>query len=80
MEEVLTYDGNRRGANSRMQVGKTTKLLNDRSCTNYVPLQVVRLKLSNNKRIVGTLIPISAMQNLLKTLSAGSEESEETIY
>ena len=40
----------------------------------------MRLKLEDDKRIVGTLIPSSAMSNLLKSLSAGSEESEETIY
>ena len=42
--------------------------------------QVVRLKLKNDKRIVGTLIPASCMTSLLKVLSIGSEEAEETIY
>ena len=46
----------------------------------FCNFQVVRLKLSNNKRIVGTLIPTSCINTLLKVLSMGSEESEETIY
>eukprot|EP00094_Tigriopus_californicus_P001238 TCALIF_01199-PA protein Name:"Similar to sno Protein strawberry notch (Drosophila melanogaster)" AED:0.08 eAED:0.09 QI:0/0/0/0.88/1/1/9/0/1282 len=60
VEEVLTHDGNRRGAASKMQV--------------------VRLKLENDKRIVGSLIPNSALTSLLKVLSADSQDSEETIY
>jgi len=43
-------------------------------------MQVVRLKLQSGKRIVGTLIPSSALTPILKALSAGSEDSEETIY
>jgi len=43
-------------------------------------MQVVRLKLTNDKRIVGTLIPATCMNTLLKVLSMGSEEAEETIY
>jgi len=43
-------------------------------------MQVVRLKLKNDKRSVGTLIPASCMTSLLKVLSIGSEEAEETIY
>ena len=42
--------------------------------------QVVRLKLSDGKRIVGTLIPSSAMTPILKALSSGSEDSMETIH
>ena len=41
---------------------------------------MVRLKLESGKRIVGTLIPSSAMSSLLTILSNQSEESEETIY
>jgi hypothetical protein len=43
-------------------------------------MQVVRLKLDNDKRIVGTLIPSSAMTPILQALSKSSEESEEVIY
>jgi len=43
-------------------------------------MQVVRLKLESNKRIVGTLIPNSAMTALLTALDGGSEGKEETIY
>ena len=42
--------------------------------------QVVRLKLENSKRIVGTLIPNTAMTALLTALDEGSEGKEETIY
>ncbi len=38
------------------------------------------MKLESGKRIVGTLIPSSALRVLVKTLSDGAEESEETIY
>jgi hypothetical protein len=41
-------------------------------------MQVVRLKLSGGKRIVGTLIPSSAMTPILKSLSGGSDDSIET--
>merc|ERR1719266_1308324 len=62
VEAVLTHDGNRRGASTKMQV--------------------VRLKLEDSKRIVGTLIPSSAMSSLLTALMEGSEGSEtiETIH
>merc|ERR1719391_557340 len=43
-------------------------------------MQVVRLKLENSKRIVGTLIPNTAMTALLTALDEGSEGKEETIY
>lgn len=82
VEQVLTFDGNRKGTSSRMQVMKKATLMFLRPV--YFILrrifQVVRLKLKNGKRIVGTLIPSSAMSSLLKSLSSGSEESEETIY
>ena len=45
-----------------------------------VVCQVVRMKLEDGKRIVGTLIPSSAMESLVKALSAGAEEQEETIH
>ena len=92
VEAVLTHDGNRRGASTKMQVG----------CLNFLEMesvilivifknilhftfdsvQVVRLKLEDNKRIVGTLIPSSAMSSLLTALMDGSEGSEtiETIH
>merc|ERR1712223_698847 len=38
-------------------------------------MQVVRLKLDNDKRIVGTLIPSSCLTHMLKVLSMGSENS-----
>ena len=38
------------------------------------------MKLQDGKRIVGTLIPNSAMDNLVKTLSTGAEELQETIH
>merc|ERR1719361_2206612 len=62
VEAVLTHNGNRRGASTKMQV--------------------VRLKLEDSKRIVGTLIPSSAMSSLLTALMDGSEGSEtiETIH
>jgi hypothetical protein len=43
-------------------------------------LQVVRLKLTNDKRIVGTLIPAACMTTLLKVMSMGAEDAEETIH
>ena len=43
-------------------------------------LQVVRLKLTNDKRIVGTLIPAACMTTLLKVMSMGAEDSEETLH
>ena len=51
-------------------------------CTDlsFFRFQVVRLKLENSKRIVGTLIPNTAMTALLTALDEGSEGKEETIY
>jgi len=43
-------------------------------------MQVVRLKLTNDKRIVGTLIPAACMTTLLKVMSMGAEDSEETLH
>jgi len=42
-------------------------------------MQVVRLKLENDRRIVGTLIPSSAMSALTTALEHGSQV-EETIF
>lgn len=42
-------------------------------------MQVVRLKLTNDKRIVGTLIPAACMTTLLKVMSMGAEGTEETL-
>ena len=47
---------------------------------NILPLQVVRMRLDEKRRIVGTLIPASAMDQLVKTLGQGAEESEEVIH
>ena len=44
------------------------------------PLQVVRMRLDEKRRIVGTLIPATAMDQLVKTLGQGAEESEEVIH
>ena len=55
--------------------------LSEYQCSNFSSdFQVVRLKLENGKRIVGTLIPGSALNATLKCLQQGSEEAEETIY
>ena len=43
-------------------------------------LQVVRMRLEEGRRIVGTLIPSTAMDLLVKTLGQGAEESEEVIH
>lgn len=43
-------------------------------------VQVVRMRLEEGRRIVGTLIPGSAMDQLIKTLGQGAEESEEVIH
>ena len=56
--------------------GLTTSL----GYTNQSCLQVVRMRLEEGRRIVGTLIPGSAMEQLIKTLGQGAEESEETIH
>jgi len=46
----------------------------------HAKMQVVRMRLEEGRRIVGTLIPGSAMEQLIKTLGQGAEESEETIH
>ena len=94
VEAVLTHDGNRRGASTKMQVRYLNSLLQNqlqnililifKHILHYTfdSVQVVRLKLEDNKRIVGTLIPSSAMSSLLTALMDGSEGSEtiETIH
>lgn len=46
----------------------------------HAKMQVVRMRLEEGRRIVGTLIPGSAMDQLIKTLGQGAEESEEVIH
>ena len=46
----------------------------------HAKMQVVRMRLEEGRRIVGTLIPSSAMDQLIKTLGQGAEESEEVIH
>ncbi|CAB4057791.1 Protein strawberry notch homolog 2,Protein FORGETTER 1,Protein strawberry notch,Protein strawberry notch homolog 1 [Lepeophtheirus salmonis] len=67
VETVLTHDGNRKGIGSKMQISFSSFLGGKK-------------KLENGKRIVGTLIPNSAMTSILRVMEADSEESEETIY
>ena len=38
------------------------------------------MRLEEGRRIVGTLIPSTAMDLLVKTLGQGAEESEEVIH
>jgi len=46
----------------------------------HAKMQVVRMRLDEGRRIVGTLIPGSAMDQLVKTMGQGAEEAEETIH
>merc|ERR1719347_2006881 len=46
----------------------------------HAKMQVVRMRLEEGRRIVGTLIPTSAVEELVKQLGAGAEEAEETIH
>jgi len=46
----------------------------------HAKMQVVRMRLEEGRRIVGTLIPSSAMEQLVKALGQGAEEAEETIH
>ena len=46
----------------------------------YPYIQVVRMRLEEGRRIVGTLIPGTAMEQLIKTMGQGAEEAEETIH
>jgi len=46
----------------------------------HAKMQVVRMRLDEGRRIVGTLIPGSAMDQLVKVLGQGAEEAEETIH
>ena len=43
-------------------------------------LQVVRMRLEDSRRIVGTLIPSSAMDTLVRTLKAGAESHAAEIH
>ena len=43
-------------------------------------LQVVRMRLEEGRRIVGTLIPTTAVDQLVKQLGSGAEENEEIIH
>jgi hypothetical protein len=47
--------------------------------TCIVVLQVVRMRLEEGRRIVGTLIPGTAMDPLIRTLKAGAESSDTYI-
>lgn len=38
------------------------------------------MRLDEGRRIVGTLIPGSAIDQLVKTMGQGAEETEETIH
>lgn len=46
----------------------------------HAKMQVVRMRLDEGRRIVGTLIPGSAIDQLVKTMGQGAEETEETIH
>jgi len=46
----------------------------------HAKMQVVRMRLEEGRRIVGTLIPTSAVDQLVKQLGAGAEENEEIIH
>merc|ERR1719397_244694 len=46
----------------------------------HAKMQVVRMRLEEGRRIVGTLIPSSAMDQLIKALGQGAEEAEEVIH
>ena len=47
---------------------------------NFYTLQVVRMRLDEKRRIVGALIPPTALGSLIKTLGQGADESEEVIH
>ena len=78
MESVLTNDGQKKGQHAKMQVSLSMKV--GTRVDSIVSLQVVRMRLDEKRRIVGTLIPASAMDQLVKTLGKGAEESEEVIH
>ena len=46
----------------------------------HAKMQVVRMRLEEGRRIVGTLIPNSAVDPLIKSLGSGAEENEEIIH
>merc|ERR1719458_2327476 len=69
VESVLTNDGQKKGQHAKMQV--------------------VRMRLEDSegaegpqkgRRIVGTLIPTTAVDQLVKMLGSGAEENEEIIH
>ena len=78
VESVLTNDGQKKGQHAKMQVSHFSQSILLRTLT--TPVQVVRMRLEEGRRIVGTLIPGSAMDQLIKTLGQGAEESEEVIH
>ena len=78
VESVLTNDGQKKGQHAKMQVSRLSQSIVLRTLTTSV--QVVRMRLEEGRRIVGTLIPGSAMDQLIKTLGQGAEESEEVIH
>ena len=78
VESVLTNDGQKKGQHAKMQVSHLSQSIVLRTLTTSV--QVVRMRLEEGRRIVGTLIPGSAMDQLIKTLGQGAEESEEVIH
>jgi len=46
----------------------------------HAKMQVVRMRLEEGRRIVGTLIPTTAVDQLVKQLGSGAEENEEIIH
>jgi len=46
----------------------------------HAKMQVVRMRLEEGRRLVGTLIPGTAMDHLVKAMGQGAEENEETIH
>ena len=78
VESVLTNDGQKKGQHAKMQVSHLSQSIVLRTLT--MSVQVVRMRLEEGRRIVGTLIPGSAMDQLIKTLGQGAEESEEVIH
>lgn len=46
----------------------------------HAKMQVVRMRLEEGRRIVGTLIPTSAVDQLVKQLGTGAAENEEIIH
>ena len=46
----------------------------------HAKMQVVRMRLEEGRRIVGTLIPTTAVDQLCSSLGQGAEENEEIIH